>query len=256
MQDRYVGDIGDFGKYGLLKALCQNDMSLGVVWYLVPNESHTNDGKHVSYLEPTLRNVSAFRSCDTGLYNQLQTIVRSDCRSVAEVRVRGILPRGTTFFEEPLEYSSVLTRGWDRPRLCREHRQAWLSRALEQVAASDLVFLDPDNGLEVGTRMEAKTGPKYVYYEEVEKLGPPLHSLVIYHHLGRQESGHDQVIKRVQHLEARYGERPLVTWYHRGTARVYFVILKTEHRELLQRRLSEFTSPLSPWSDHFDWVDV
>lgn len=39
MQDRYVGDIGDFGKYGLLRALCAHDLSLGVVWYLVPDES-------------------------------------------------------------------------------------------------------------------------------------------------------------------------------------------------------------------------
>jgi hypothetical protein len=41
VQDRYVGDIGDFGKYGLLIALCGHDLSLGVVWHLVPNEGAT-----------------------------------------------------------------------------------------------------------------------------------------------------------------------------------------------------------------------
>ena len=25
MQDRYVGDVGDFGKYGLLRSLCRGD---------------------------------------------------------------------------------------------------------------------------------------------------------------------------------------------------------------------------------------
>ena len=25
MQDRYVGDVGDFGKYGLLRSLCRAD---------------------------------------------------------------------------------------------------------------------------------------------------------------------------------------------------------------------------------------
>jgi hypothetical protein len=37
MQNRYTADLGDFGKYGLLKALCQSkdeerNLRLGVVW--------------------------------------------------------------------------------------------------------------------------------------------------------------------------------------------------------------------------------
>ena len=40
MQNRYTGDIGDFGKYGLLRALCSpvgeiQRLQLGVVWYLM-----------------------------------------------------------------------------------------------------------------------------------------------------------------------------------------------------------------------------
>ena len=33
MQDRYTGDIGDFAKYGLLRAL-EAGHRLGVAWYL------------------------------------------------------------------------------------------------------------------------------------------------------------------------------------------------------------------------------
>lgn len=54
MQDKYTGDVGDFGKFGLLRVLCgQNDastLSLGVVWYLAAIESPNNDGKHIKYL--------------------------------------------------------------------------------------------------------------------------------------------------------------------------------------------------------------
>src|SRR5829696_4979011 len=57
MQDRYVGDVGDFGKYGLLRTLGAG-LSLGVVWYLVPNESHNADGKHTSYLIPSRTNLN------------------------------------------------------------------------------------------------------------------------------------------------------------------------------------------------------
>ena len=35
MQDRYAGDIGDYGKIGLLKALQAQGLSVGVNWYLV-----------------------------------------------------------------------------------------------------------------------------------------------------------------------------------------------------------------------------
>ena len=47
MQNRYVGDIGDFGKYGLLRALCHG-RRLGVAWYLYPDEAH--NGGIVQYL--------------------------------------------------------------------------------------------------------------------------------------------------------------------------------------------------------------
>ena len=33
MQDRYAGDIGDYGKIALLKALQVQGLSIGVNWY-------------------------------------------------------------------------------------------------------------------------------------------------------------------------------------------------------------------------------
>ena len=49
MQDRYTGDIGDFGKLGLLRWL-STSLSIGVNWYLVPDESHNGDGRHTNYV--------------------------------------------------------------------------------------------------------------------------------------------------------------------------------------------------------------
>jgi hypothetical protein len=48
VQDRYAGDIGDFGKFALLKGLQKAiGGTLGVVWYRVVDEA---DGKYVGYL--------------------------------------------------------------------------------------------------------------------------------------------------------------------------------------------------------------
>ena len=54
MQNRYTGDIGDFGKLGMLRALQAQDLTLGVNCYLAPDEDHNDDGKHTKYLNDLL----------------------------------------------------------------------------------------------------------------------------------------------------------------------------------------------------------
>ena len=40
MQDSYIGDIGDYCKYGLLREVCAAAMSLSVNWYnVVPTKA-------------------------------------------------------------------------------------------------------------------------------------------------------------------------------------------------------------------------
>ncbi len=45
MQDRYVGDIGDFAKFGLLRYILSGlpQLKLGVQWYELPDEAHNTD---------------------------------------------------------------------------------------------------------------------------------------------------------------------------------------------------------------------
>ena len=49
MQDRYAGDVDDYVKLALLRALAPG-RKLGVAWYLYPDEDHNADGRHVSYI--------------------------------------------------------------------------------------------------------------------------------------------------------------------------------------------------------------
>ncbi len=52
MQNNYVGDIGDFGKYGLLNHIFNNNqLKIGINWYLVPDENENKDGKITQYLD-------------------------------------------------------------------------------------------------------------------------------------------------------------------------------------------------------------
>ena len=43
MKNQYFGDIGDYGKYGLLRFLGERGLSIAVNWYLTPDDV-SNDG--------------------------------------------------------------------------------------------------------------------------------------------------------------------------------------------------------------------
>ena len=108
MQDRYVGDVGDFAKYGLLRRLTgrpdQRKIRLGVVWCLFPNETHNNDGRHVSYLRKP-----EFESLDDPLLAALRNIVASGRRCISTVSRSGLFPDGTVFYDAAATATSSLT---------------------------------------------------------------------------------------------------------------------------------------------------
>ena len=49
VQNRYAGDIGDYLKLAILRALSRG-YRLGIAWWLYPDESHNGDGRHIGYL--------------------------------------------------------------------------------------------------------------------------------------------------------------------------------------------------------------
>mgnify|MGYP006901767588 FL=1 len=103
MQDRYAGDVGDFIKLGLLRALSP-DRRLGVAWYRYPDESHNDDGRHTGYLART----QEFASLDQELFAHLRDVVLGE-RSIAS-----LLPTlpGAVNSDQSLDVSEIV--GKDR----------------------------------------------------------------------------------------------------------------------------------------------
>ena len=50
MKNQYVGDIGDFGKYSLLRAFSERGIKVGVNWYRTEDDG-SNDGKFTGYFK-------------------------------------------------------------------------------------------------------------------------------------------------------------------------------------------------------------
>ena len=262
MQDQYVGDIGDFGKYGLLRHLTgmrgdaapEDALRLGVIWYLFPDGGN-NDGKFTKYLcNPSARDKNLSK-CDTKLYDQLyKIVVEEKNRKVVRVQESGILPENTAYYERCLSYEPGKS-----PSSKKLRREAWLEGTLEATAKAKVVFVDPDNGI-ASEKVEPwhNKGPKYVFMEDLNRFYKRGQSLVIYHHMGRQGTATEQIKRHAKRLQQYLDlpDLPWSLWYHRGTARAYFIVPHERNRTVLERRLASFLD--SPWcanpSPHFQKV--
>ena len=178
MQNRYTGDIGDYVKLALLRALASG-RKLGVAWYLYPDESHNDDGKHIAYL----RDPNCWRGLDPDLFDTLVDVVRGE-RSVARLEASAIL--AADYFDAPLQTGNY------PPSLRSEARNQWFSDLQSALSGCDLVFADPDNGLtdDQPTRLKTSDFGKRLPLSEAKALAD-VRSAIIYHHNTRFRGGHD-----------------------------------------------------------------
>lgn len=87
-------------------------------------------------------------------------------RSIAAVQSSGVLPADTSYVDLPLFFASC-QRG---ERVTT--RAAWVNSALVLNSGCDVVFFDPDNGLDIPTRgRHTKLGPKHAFVDERRRTG-------------------------------------------------------------------------------------
>ena len=95
MKNQYIGDIGDYGKYGLLRFLTEKGIRIGVNWYLTENDE-SDDGKFTDYLSH-----ESDRQYDESLFAKLQPIVAKgrERKRVQDIEENDIIPN-TLFYHE------------------------------------------------------------------------------------------------------------------------------------------------------------
>lgn len=222
MQDRFIGDVGDFEKYGLLRALAgvhppvAPELSLGVVWYRMPD-------KNTDFLKDPQR----FRNCDPPLFDELKRVVGSNQRTIAAIQNARIWPRDKKFFDEPVGR-----------RVPTAENGPWLDAAVKEVAECDLVFLDPDNGLEIKTTQPCKR--EHCSFKDVLRFWEQGSSLVIYQHQRRGKSQAEQMAAIADELAKVVGT-PTRPWYLHFKQRAFFVIPSPTHHDTLKARFRRFT---------------
>ena len=219
MQNRYTGDIGDFAKYGLLRAV-RGRMRLGVAWYLHPDAGPAGDGRHTGYLDRR----EEWRQLDPELFDSLKKLVAGGDRSVDGLQRSGILG-DAVFSVEPVDISGVPIRNRMR------WRHQWFGRVMQRLYGCNLVFADPDNGLVSDDcfRPATKRDAKRIPLAEALALAEA-RTAIIYHHNGRQPGGHHQEIRA---WAARLPGCAYAWYWRRVSNRTFFIInpdAETERR--------------------------
>lgn len=165
MKHQYVGDISDYRKYALLRALSVGGANpLGVCWMFTASDG-SSDGSKLAYLSQPERH----RHFDPKLFDILaHAASEPDRRRLDAIEESGAIP-GAIYCNEMLPDNLA-------------GRSAFMERAASAFRDTELVFLDPDNGMETTLAKGRKNSSKYVYLDELATFYRSRKSLLVYQH--------------------------------------------------------------------------
>jgi hypothetical protein len=162
MQIQYSGGVGDFGKFALLRHLMQG-RRLAVCWYLTgANDKPRNHDKHFDYLTRP----HVFRHLAPELYDKLVEFGLNRhtlADPMTALQSSGVLENAVFIRLKVPEKASS--------------RPPWAAELNNSVSGANLVFLDPDNGIE-GRRLTKR----HVALAEITALRKKDRVLIIGHH--------------------------------------------------------------------------
>jgi hypothetical protein len=208
MKNQYFGDVNDYRKYGLLRILTgRGEMSTAVCWMLTPDDGRP-DGGFIGYLGEA----DAWRCYDPDLFDRLREWgILKEVWDVTLADEIGLLP-GACFYTQTLND--------DLNSRARYFDSFW-----NVAEGCDLIFFDPDNGLEVKSKPIGRKGSsKYLGWYELVRAYSSACSVLVYQHFPREKRDTfiEWMAKEMQH---RTGAARV---YSFRTAHVVFFLLPSE----------------------------
>ena len=156
MKNQYFADIGDYGKYGLLRYLANHGISIAVNWYMTADDT-SNDGHFREYLDN-----GQYRDRDPDLFDELKKMHELKQYSVEAFEEKHMIP-GARYYHAFIDMPDWSGKP-SSERLSK--RIQWHRDALAFCKGSELVFLDPDNGLNKIPVNGWLNSRKYVFLDE------------------------------------------------------------------------------------------
>lgn len=225
MKNQYFGDVGDYGKYAMLRYLADDGINIAVNWYLTEDDG-SNDGKFTSYLDK-----EDLRRYDTALFDVLKSMVYEGNRSVAAFEAVDVIKNAKY-------YSDILSDD-------KKTRLNWHKKGLEVCSGVDLVFMDPDNG--ATESQTAKNSSKYCLPEEIVDYYNRGQNVVYYCQKARRTYEQWEEAKGLMNKYLPDCKIFVIT-YHKGTQRSYIFVL---HKEDYRRYATLMTKFCRKWNRIF-----
>ena len=214
MQVEYVGSVGDFAKLALLRHLMEG-RQLAVCWYLTNANGHAADrDKHFEYLNRP----EEFRHFAPEIFDHCKALATSDRDGpdpITTVQISGLL-RNAFFHRSEVPRQATL-------------RGQWVEELAKAVNGADLVFLDPDVGIE-GQRLTSR----HVALLEIAALRRQNRALIISH---RQSGRRDEVKFLAGRMRQVGCDRMELVRFRLVSSRFYVIC---DHDEVLSERLAAF----------------
>ena len=224
MKNQYVGDIGDYGKYGLLRYLSKRGIRIGVNWYLTENDDVVVNGNIRDYLDDEAESVY---DCD--VFALLKGLHERDIKQIE----RGNIIPNAVF------YSEVLTTGARSRAERKMAREAWHKKAMKALSNAGLVFADPDIGSTGDETAIGKSGQNYVALGELKQYYDAGKDVVYYCQRARRTQAQWQE-KMVELTAICPGARIIVLTFRRGTQRSFIFGIHPERYEAFDAMLNGF----------------
>ena len=234
MKNQYIGDAGDYGKYGLLRFLLSSGIDTGVNWYLTPDDGR-NDGNHTEYLYD-----ERMRTYDHEVYDTMKRIAPLQDRNISMTEQSGILP-GARFYNTVMDFSS--TSWLERAKA----RMKWHKDAMKALQDVELIFADPDNGLSIRQRPTKKEAQKYILPLEIMDYYRRDQQVMYYHHRSRKNE--EGWLEDKRQIKAFLPDAKLLAVsFHRWSARTYIFVLHENRYARYKQILNDFMR--TKWGTH------
>lgn len=232
MKNQYFGDQTDYIKYGILRTFVMFGAQLGIHWALTDDDG-SSDGSRTRYLSAA----SQWRHYDPEIFDAISSRVRAGDRRLSIVEELSFIPHAAHNFDK-----------WP---ISPETRRKSIQTLLDQLSASSIVFLDPDNGLEVASTKKGKVGAaKYIFLDEVQMVWQAGHSVIIYQHyprVPRLPYARDQ-LARLKTVLRDMSQAALLT------DRVAFLAcIRDQHRQIVSLSLDRI---VERWNPHVSAISL
>jgi hypothetical protein len=220
VKNQYFGDINDYRKYGLLRLLTnRGEIKTAVCWMLTADDGR-GDGGFIGYVEQRRK----WRNFDAPLFDRLHELVLT--QNLRDVR--------------GAETSSVLPASRFAPGFLPDDsdgRARYFDAFVDLARGCELVFFDPDNGIEVKSKPYGrKDSSKFLYWREIERLWSAGHSLLIYQHFPRVKR--DAFVENKAHQLTERTHAPEIISF-RTSRVVFFLVPQADRLEFFEERSEE-----------------